>query len=161
MTAPHEEPVEQVSSDVLAAVRTLLPGLRVANYQERWAAGSPAVRALTILADAAGEPQVLAGDLEDPHVPTWYPRRPAGEPSHPALDRAVELAAAGRRGRGHADGCTCSDCELATLLVSLWHGEDAPRAVGCHPNCHAHGKSPCEGVGCDGLTDDERAARHG
>ncbi|KQP62923.1 hypothetical protein [Nocardioides sp. Leaf285] len=27
-----------------------------------------------------------------------------------------------------------------------------------HPNCEQHGKSPCEGVGCDGLDDQERAA---
>jgi uncharacterized membrane protein len=27
----------------------------------------------------------------------------------------------------------------------------------CHaPNCEQHGKSPCEGVGCDGMDDEER-----
>ena len=52
------------------AIRTLLPGLRADNYRERWADGSPAVLALSILSKHVGEEEpVVAGDLQDPHIP--------------------------------------------------------------------------------------------
>lgn len=64
--------------EVERAVRTLLPGLRLANYVERWSPASPAVKALGILCQFVGESVPQAGDLIDPDVPTAHKCRPEG-----------------------------------------------------------------------------------
>lgn len=37
--------------------------------------------------------------------------------------------------------------------------KDAELRVCDQPNCQQHGKSPCKGVGCDGMDDEERSLR--
>lgn len=64
---------------VKRAIRTLLPGLRAANYVERWSPQSPAVEAVGILCEFVGEPVEQPGDLLDPHVPTAHKTRPEGQ----------------------------------------------------------------------------------
>lgn len=71
--------------DLERAIRTLLPGLRNANYVERWSPGSPAVQALSILSEYVGEGPVVAGDLVDPDVPSAHECRPAGRPTSPGV----------------------------------------------------------------------------
>jgi hypothetical protein len=70
----------EADADLGRAIRTLLPGLRVANYVERWSPASPAVRALGVLCRFVGEDAPQAGDLIDPDVPTRHQRRPEGNP---------------------------------------------------------------------------------
>lgn len=57
--------------------------------------------------------------------------------------------------------------QTAQYAAGRWYprpimfGTMTEAAVCSHPNCESHGKSPCEGVGCDGLDDDERIALRG
>ena len=80
-TAENDAPDEAL---VKRAIRTLLPGLRAANYVERWSPESPAVRALTILCEYVGDEPMEAGDLMDPDVPTAHACRPEGRVFPPA-----------------------------------------------------------------------------
>lgn len=41
-------------------------------------------------------------------------------------------------------------------VVDAEQTDAAPAEPCTHPNCETHGKSPCEGIGCDGMTDAER-----
>ncbi len=89
--AEQKAPDEQLTR----AIRTLLPGLRVANYVERWSPTSPAVAALNILCEAVGESVEVAGDLQDPDVPTAHERRPAGNPTPTPVASATDTTGAG------------------------------------------------------------------
>jgi len=66
------------NDDIVRAIRVLLPGLRLANYVERWATGSPAVWALSTLSEHVGQGRTAAGEAVDPDVPTAHECRPAG-----------------------------------------------------------------------------------
>lgn len=77
------------------AIRTLLSGLRFSNYQQKWAKGSPAVQALSILSEHVGEGPVIAGELMDPKVTTNYLRPTAVASAHRISEpRSPELALA-------------------------------------------------------------------
>ena len=41
------------------------------------------------------------------------------------------------------------------MTVREWD-KDRDLRICSHPNCEQHGKSPCEGVNCDGLTREDR-----
>ena len=79
-TAENDAPLSR-------AIRTLLPGLHLANYVERWSPQSPAVRALTILSEYVGYDPVVPGDLLDPDVPTAHECRPEGRVMRYFIDR--------------------------------------------------------------------------
>lgn len=83
--AEEAKPAPESDDMLERSIRTLLPGLRLANYVERWASGSPAVQALSFLSQHVGEGPVEAGETVDPDVPTAHECRPAGRVTPPEV----------------------------------------------------------------------------